>query len=118
MPTISASRSSLLVLTAVPKRRTAMTELRSFGAWTRDQGLGARGSGLGGDSKKRRDWATESQATSPEPLIKVVGFEVEAGAGHAAHLLRTHRGHAVLRLQHAIDEEKRLVDDDQPIAVE
>src|SRR5258707_12723568 len=51
-----------------------------------------------------------------KPSIKIVGVEVDVDAAHSLHLLRAHCGDAVLVLEHAVDDQKRLLDDDEPIA--
>ena len=50
--------------------------------------------------------------------VEIVGVEVDVDALHALHLLGADRGDAVLVLQHAVDDQERLLDDDQPIARE
>src|SRR5256885_698215 len=74
--------------------------------------------GIGGKSWKLAERRFNS--------IKVVRIEVDvveaaiasgsAAATHATHLFGPHRRHAVLILQHAIHDEERLLDDDEPIA--
>src|SRR5947208_5781367 len=53
-----------------------------------------------------------------KPSIKIVGVEVDADAAHSLHVLGAHRSDAVLVLEHTFDDQKRLFDDDEPIACE
>src|SRR5437867_8615520 len=56
-----------------------------------------------------------SYASGSIMLIEIVGVEVDIDAAHAVDLLGAHRRDAVLVLQHAIHDQKRLPDDDETI---
>src|SRR5437763_13826876 len=59
-----------------------------------------------------RLWSVRRRGRS----IKIVGVEidiVDSRAAHAEDLLGAHRDDAVLHLQHAVDDEERLFDDDE-----
>src|SRR5947207_3371223 len=59
-----------------------------------------------------------SYASGSIMLIEIVGVEVDIDAAHAVDLLGAHRRDAVLVLQHAIHDQKRLPDDDETITRE
>lgn len=51
-------------------------------------------------------------------LIEIMGIELNVHPSQSAHLLGTHRRHAFLVLQDAIHDQKRLLDDHEPVARE
>src|SRR5947207_4443299 len=50
--------------------------------------------------------------------VEVVRVEVDVDAAHALHLLGANGGDPVLVLQHAVDNQERLLDDDEAVAGE
>src|SRR5260370_32257992 len=50
--------------------------------------------------------------------VEIVRIEVDVDAAHASHFLRADRCHAILALQDAVDNQKRLFDDHEPVACE
>src|SRR6266536_4190238 len=63
-------------------------------------------------------WYFDCSALSHTRSIKIVGVEIDIDAAHAVDLFGANGGDAVLALQHAVDDQERLLDDNETIARE
>src|SRR6266853_2057542 len=125
-----SSESDIVVL---PEPRGDAGRRSRFGKRGTQPGVAQRPANLAIDvlevyTARLRNWREELEAGRERSFnsIKVVRIEVDvvdaaiasgsAAATHATHLFGPHRRHAVLILQHAIHDEERLLDDDEPIA--